>query len=279
MSAFLGVLLLALTSLAGCNSFLFYPEKEHFANPHLQRVAHEDIFFAAPDGPRLHGWLLRPAGIPRGTLLFLHGNAENISTHVNSVLWLALEGYQIFLFDYRGYGKSEGRPTLDGVHADAMAALDTVLTLPGVEKDRIVVLGQSLGGAVSVYTVANSPRRDRVKALIIDSSFDGYRNIAKEKIASLVFTWPLSYPAALLFDDRYSPLRWIDRISPIPVIVIHGTADRVVPFPHGERLYRQAKEPKGFWIARGRGHIEALAEESLRKQLLLFLSDVPGNGK
>ena len=82
-----------------------------------------------PDGLKLHGWHLKAKDKSRGTILQLHGNAENISTHVNSVLWLALEGYDVFNFDYRGYGKSEGSPTLDGVHIDARAALETVLKL------------------------------------------------------------------------------------------------------------------------------------------------------
>jgi fermentation-respiration switch protein FrsA (DUF1100 family) len=75
----------------------------------------------------------------------------------------------------------------------------------------------------------------------------------------------------LLIDDRYSPLRWIQRVSPIPVVVIHGTADRTVPLAHGEALYRKAKEPKAFWIVQGRGHGESFQEEDVRKQLLRFL--------
>ena len=112
------LLLLAacLAILPACNSFFFYPQRNFVANPHLDRVVHEDLFFQTPDGVRLHGWLLRPNGEPRGTVLFLHGNAENISTHVGAVLWLAMEGYQVFLFDYRGYGRSGGTPEMEGIH-------------------------------------------------------------------------------------------------------------------------------------------------------------------
>jgi fermentation-respiration switch protein FrsA (DUF1100 family) len=280
MKRFLAALLLPILALLpGCGSYFFYPKKELIENPVLKRVAYEEVYFPTPDGLRLHGWLLHPPGDPRGTLLFLHGNAENISTHVNSVVWLVQEGYQVFLFDYRGYGKSEGQPSLSGVQRDGLAALDALLTLPGVIKDRIAVLGQSLGGAVSVYAVVHSPHRQHVKALVLDGSFAGYRKIAREKLASLILTWPLQYPLGLLIDDRYSPSRWIDRISPIPVVIIHGTADRVVPFPHGESLYRQAKEPKGFWIVRNRGHGESFEEEEVRKQLLRFLESVLENRK
>ena len=108
---FLATLLLA---LSGCESLFFYPQRTLRPNPHLAKVAHTEVELTTPDGLRLHGWRLAPpATPPRATILFFHGNAENISTHVNGVLWLALAGYQVVLFDYRGYGQSEGKPTLD----------------------------------------------------------------------------------------------------------------------------------------------------------------------
>src|SRR3972149_8064441 len=159
------LLLLLLMTATGCSSLFFYPQKAHFDNPALKSVSYEDVYFMTSDGLRLHGWYLKTKDKSRGTILQLHGNAENISSHVNSVLWLALEGYDVFSFDYRGYGKSQGSPTLDGVHIDARAALETVLKLPDINKERIFVLGQSLGGAIAVYTVANSPYKNRVKGV------------------------------------------------------------------------------------------------------------------
>ncbi len=271
------VLLLLATFLAilpACDSYFFYPQRSFMANPHLDRVFHEDVFFEAPDGVRLHGWFLRPNDEPRGTILFFHGNAENISTHVGAVLWLAMEGYQVFLIDYRGYGRSEGTPEMEGIHVDALAAIDRLFRTEGVDKDRIVVFGQSLGGAVAVYAVANSPHRDRIRALIIDSAFSGYRRIAREKIAEVVLLWPFQTPLSLLVTDRYSPCRWIGRIRPVPVLILHGEADKVVPVRHGERLYRLAEEPKQLWIAPGAGHIQALSDGNLRKRLLSYLDSV-----
>src|SRR3990170_3632976 len=155
---FLAVLALAL-SASGCRSPFFYPTRDHVPVPGLEDIARQDIRFASEDGIPLHGWLLSPRGrVSRGTILFLHGNAENISTHVQSVLWLVREGYTVFAFDYRGYGWSGGEaPDIPGVHRDARAALSHILSLDGVSPDRLVVFGQTLGAAVAVHTAAAPP--------------------------------------------------------------------------------------------------------------------------
>lgn len=260
-------------ALAGCDSYFFYPSKELVPNAALDRVSREDVFVRTPDGLRLHGWVLRPKGAPLGTVLFLHGNAENVSTHVNSVLWLALSGYRVFLVDYRGYGRSEGRPTMAGVHTDALAAIDALFGMDGVDKDRVVVLGQSLGGAIAIYAVANSPHRNRIRALVVDSAFSGYREIAREKVGEISVLKLFRSPLSHLVTDRYSPRLWAGRIAPIPLLVIHGDADPVVSPANGERLYASAGEPKALWIVPGAGHIEAFASPDVRARLLRFLAD------
>lgn len=257
--------------LSGCDSFFFRPQVAHVPNPYLARFEREDVVFRTPDGVRLHGWLLRPRIRPRGTILFFHGNAGDIAAHVGEVLWLVQEGYQVFLIDYRGYGESTGKPDMAGIHVDALAAIDQTFRMEGVDPDRVAVFGQSLGGAVAVYAVARSPHQDRIRALIIDSAFSGYRRIAREKIAKTVVLWPLQYPLSLLVTDRYSPSRWIGRVSPVPLLILHGTADEVVPVGHAERLYKLAREPKELFIVPGAGHIAALAERRARERFLSFL--------
>lgn len=262
-----------IAALAGCDSYFFYPSKDHIPNPALDCVAREDVFVRTPDGVRLHGWVLRPKGEPLGTILFLHGNAENVSTHVNSVVWLALAGFRVVLVDYRGYGRSEGKATMAGVHADALAAIDAVFAMDGVDKDRVAVLGQSLGGAVAIYAVANSPHKDRIRALVVDSAFSGYREIAREKVGDIAVLKMFRAPLSRLVTDRYSPRLWIARIAPIPLLIIHGGADRVVPPAHGERLYVLAAEPKTLCILPGAGHIQAFASPAVRARVLRFLAD------
>lgn len=252
----------------------FHPTRELAAPPELAGGSLEEVAFPSTDGVRLRGWILRPPGPPKGTILFFHGNAENMSTHVNAVLWLVKAGYLVFTFDYRGYGTSDGTPDIPGVNRDGVAALELAFRIRGREGGGLVVFGQSLGGAIAAYAVATSPRRGEVKALIIDSAFAGYRRIVREKLIAGIVTLPLAGPGSWTVEDGYSPERWIGSVAPVPVVVIHGTKDPVVPFSDGERLYRLAGQPKGFWKVEGGGHATALLLPEVRDQMLAFLDFV-----
>jgi fermentation-respiration switch protein FrsA (DUF1100 family) len=274
-------LALALT-LGGCAPFFFHPSTERYDIPALAKADPEELWCDSTGGVRLHGLRIRAAASPpRGTVVLFHGNAENVRTHVAALLWLVRDGYQLVAFDYRGYGQSSGEPGIAGVNEDGLAILDAVFRMDGVDPNAVVVLGQSLGGAVAVYAVARSPHKRAVKALIVDSAFAGYRRIVREKLQGFIVTWPFAVPASWTVDDRYSPQRWIGSISPVPVVVIHGTRDAVVPFADGEELYRLAREPKGFWAVEGAGHVAALSKPEVREQLLAFLGSVlpPPGGK
>jgi fermentation-respiration switch protein FrsA (DUF1100 family) len=257
--------------LPGCTFMFFYPEKKLFQNPYLEQFSVSDVYFKATDGIKLHGWLIKGSGSKKGTIIQFHGNAENISTHVNSVLWLALEGYDIFTFDYRGYGRSQGVATIDGVHKDGTAALQTALRLVDEENKNLYVLGQSLGGAIAVFTIARFPEKDKINALILDSAFSGYRKIVIDKLNYLLFPEFLSHLFSLFFEDYYSPVRWIKELRPVPVLIIHGDDDKVVSEEHAIEIFNKASEPKELWIIKNAGHIHALADEDVRKKLLEYL--------
>ena len=260
---------------AGCTNLFFYPEKEFIDNPAAKKLAPLDVYFKTPDRLKLHGWFFQAKQEARATILFIHGNARNLSVHAGSVLWLVDEGFNVFIFDYRGYGRSEGKPGIDGIHLDAEAALETLLTLPGVNKDRIVVFGHSLGGAVAVYTAANTPYKDLIKTLVIDSAFSGYQLIAQEKLAEDFVTWPLQYPLSVLFiNDYYSPVRWIKKVSPVPLLILHTDKDEVVPAHHSRILYDAALQPKELWQAAVKGHVSSFTDESVRKKFIMYISNL-----
>ncbi len=266
------LLVIFLTCSAGCTSFFFYPRQQLLDNPTAQKFSPENIWFKASDGVNLHGWFFSGGPNAKGTVLVLHGNAENLSTHVNSVLWLVKEEFNLFIFDYRGYGKSEGSPEIKGVHLDAEAALETLLSMPRTGGKKIVVLGQSLGGAIAVHTTATSPYKDRIAALVIDSAFSSYRLIAREKLSQFYITWPLQYPLSFLVSDSYSPIRWIRKVSPVPLLIIHGEQDTVVPVHHGQILYDEALQPKTLWRSSVPGHVSSFAVERVRKELVRYLT-------
>ncbi len=272
------LLLLMLVLNCGCASFFFYPSKTPVDNPALEKTSRRDVFFKTPDNITLHGWLLETPGKPLGTVVFFHGNAGNIGTHVNSVLWLVPEGYDVFIFDYRGYGLSGGKPSLEGVNVDGEAAINEALSLSRTGSG-VIVFGQSLGGAVAVYAATTALNKDKIRAVIVDSAFSDYREIVRDKMAQLIITWPFQYPASLFLNNDYSPVKWIKKISPVPVLIIHGTDDRIVPFHHGRELFESALPPKEFWPAEGKGHIEAFTDKDMRKRLLQYLKDALSGGQ
>jgi uncharacterized protein len=131
--------------LPDCTFMFFRPTRQFIDDPLVTKYAPQDIFFKSLDGVSLHGWHFR-ARNEKGAVLICHGNAENISTHAKLDLWLVDAGYSVFIFDYRGFGRSEGTPDIRGVHRDAEAALETLLfTLPRERKDGVFVFGKSLG--------------------------------------------------------------------------------------------------------------------------------------
>ncbi len=267
-------LLIILLSLliSGCSSLFFYPQKPLYENPVARRFSPEDIRFKTTDNLTLHGWFFR-ATEAKGSILVLHGNAQNLGTHVNSVLWLVPAGFNVFIFDYRGYGNSEGKTSLNGVHKDAEAALEALLSLPGVDQNRIFVLGQSLGGSIAVYLVATTPHRKNIQALIVESAFASYRQIAREKLGSVWLTWPFQYPLSYLVSDKYSAIRWVGKIAPIPVLILHGLDDSVVPMHHGRLLFDAALQPKDFWMTQTPGHVSSFADAQVRDNLVRYLTE------
>lgn len=272
----MGIRVLLLTALlSGCTQLFFHPDSRLVDTPQRHGIEYQSETLHAADGTALNAWFLpartRNGEKARATILFLHGNAENISTHFRSVAWLPAEGFNVLALDYRGYGASDGFPTLAGVQLDIDAAMRSLLTHKGVDPHRIVIFGQSLGGALAIYYAAHSAYRADIRAVVIDSSFFDYREIAEEKLAGFFLTWPLQWLPWLTIDDDYSPASSVAAISPLPLLLIHGDRDVVVPYHHSRQLFERAGEPKELWIVPGAGHTQSLGSEAVRRKLVDYL--------
>lgn len=257
--------------LTACTQAFFQPHRVIVSTPGLYGLKYQPTEFEAKDGTALFAWFLPARGQPKGTVLYLHGNAENISTHFANVAWMPAEGFNVLALDYRGYGASQGSPSLEGVQLDIDAAMRTLLARGDVDPRRIIIFGQSLGGALAIHYAAHSAYRAHVRAVVVDSAFSDYRRIVKEKLASFFLTWPLQWLLPQTIENGFSPAASVAAVSPIPILFIHGDRDSVVSPEHSQRLFERAGEPKELWIVPGAGHIQSVKDKTTRARLSDFL--------
>lgn len=220
---------------------LFFPSRTLAAPSGL---AVEDVSIGTNDGERLHGWWIGAHGPPRGHVLFCHGNAGNIGSRAGYARALSRVGFDVLLFDYRGYGRSSGRPSEEGTHRDAQAALAALRGRPGVQPARTLYLGESLGGAVALALALESPPA----GLILQSAFTSVRDMARSVMPLL--------PRAVV-PDAYPSLRLIAHLG-APLLVLHGEHDDVVPVAQGRALFAAAPQPKRIEVLPGAGHNDLL---------------------
>lgn len=261
----------AALGLSGCTNVFLQPDRALHLHPDRVGVKWEETLFQSRDGTALTGlWFPSVATPAKGAVVQFHGNGENMTSHYLSVYWLALEGYDVMAFDYRGYGSAGGAKSLAGSVEDGEAALAYARAkAPGLP---LIVIGQSLGGALALAALDRDGGAG-VKALVLDSTFSSYRRVARDKLGQLWLTWPLQWPLSFLISDRLAPERFIARRKNIPLLMLHAPLDPVVPYREGRRLYDLAPGPKEFWDVPGAGHTEAFGARGAeyRPRLLRFL--------
>jgi fermentation-respiration switch protein FrsA (DUF1100 family) len=220
---------------------VFYPEtgREIVATPGQIGLPYEDIHLQTTDGTSLHGWYV-PALQSRGTVLFLHGNAGNISHRLDYVQMFHRLGYSTLIFDYRGYGNSGGAPTEQGTYQDAEAAWRYLTSKLHTPPCRIVVFGESLGGAVAAWLAA----RHKPAALVIASGFTSVPDLGQQLYPYL----PVRHLVRIRYDTRANL-----RNVAAPVLIAHSPEDEIVPFGHGRALFAAANPPRRFLELAG-GH-------------------------
>lgn len=219
------------------SKLIYFPTRYPTGNWELP-AATEDVTFRAADGVRLHGWWMTAPNATR-TVLYAHGNGGNITTRREAAIGLRDLGMNVLIFDYRGYGKSEGSPSESGLYMDHEAALE-FLTIQGVPPGQVVLFGESLGTAV----VAEMAAHHQTAAIILEAPFTDMPAMARRVV-------PI--PLGWLMKHRFDTLSKAPRFT-APLMVIHGTDDDLVPYAFGRRVFEAAPEPKRFYSVQGAHH-------------------------
>lgn len=239
---------------------IFHPEKEIEYSPGELGLDFEDVFFKTNDGLNLNGWFLFCPGA-KYTLLYCHGNAGNISHRIESVSFFHALGLNVFIFDYRGYGRSQGRPDEKGLYLDAQSAYNYLLSR-GIRPEQIIGFGKSLGGAVIIDLAA----KNKLAGLIVSGTFSSAKDMAKTVYPFLPY-W--------VFSSRIDSLSKIKTLT-IPKLIIHSIDDEMVPYKLGEKLYAAAAEPKEFAQIHG-DHNNCFLDSApiLKEKITGFLTRLP----
>jgi len=239
------------------NTTLFQPEEKIESDPKELGLDFQDIFFKTPDDLTLNGWfILSPKA--QYTILFCHGNAGNISHRLDKIKFFNDLGCNVFIFDYRGYGRSKGRPSETGLYIDVSSAYDYLLSR-GINAQEIIGFGESLGGAI----IIDLAFKNKIRALITENTFSNAKDMAK-------FIYP--FIPYRVFSSRLDSLGKIKSIT-IPKFMICSLDDEVIPYKLSKKLYDAALAPKELMEIRG-GHNESFIDsaELIKKRIADFLS-------
>jgi uncharacterized protein len=244
-----------LIAATGCSAhrFFYYPNRILYADPQRLGINHEVVHYPSLNGKKLWAVYFPTPEKVKGTVVHFHGNWGNLSNHFPLALFLLHKGYDVLAFDYQGYGGSEGRPAPKNLVEDGIATVRYAQARLRDPKGSVFILGQSLGGAAGLVTMAREPL---VKAAVIEAAFSSHRRIGMTVMRRHWFTWPFAWPMAPFLGGTYDPIRYVDQIAPRPLLFIHGDADKIIPLEMSKALFDAAKEPKELWIIPGAGHLE-----------------------
>lgn len=238
---------------------VYFPLRDLVATPADIGCRYEEIFFPTADGARLCGWYV-PAEPARGTVLMCHGNGGNISDRLYAIDRFHRLRLNVFIFDYRGYGKSSGRPTEAGTYQDALAAWRYLREQRQAPADKLILFGRSLGGAVAAWLA----EQHAPAGLILEATFTSVPDLAARLYPFL--------PARFLCRYRYDTLSRIGRLR-CPILIAHSPTDDLVPYEHGQKLFAAAPEPRVFAPLSGSHNDgEIVFPESYQRALDRFLA-------
>lgn len=223
---------------------LFYHPETKKNDISIQNFKTEEINISSANGKKINCLFVKPATTAIATILFLHGNAGNIANWRKSLEILAKNGFQVFIIDYQGFGKSEGKPKHKNLFKDSEAALHYLKNREDVKQTKLIVLGMSIGGHLAVSLT--NKYQDKIDALVIEGAFTSHNEIATN-----MMPWFIKPVAKITVRSMYKAKKNIKNIK-IPKLIIHSTDDEIIPFAMGKKLFNNATEPKKFWEIKGK---------------------------
>jgi alpha-beta hydrolase superfamily lysophospholipase len=264
------LLLVLLILCTGCTSLFFHPYQERYLTPDQVGLTYKELSITNDQGEKLYGWRLTTVEPPHTLLIFLHGNAGNISTHLGTIAHFPKEGFEVVTMDYSGYGNSGGIASIDQIHSDVEEMI-RVFSEEAKSRDLpFLLIGESLGATLSLTVGSAIPSHLRPKCIGAIAPFSSYRSIAREKLATLWLTYLFQWPLGFLVTDTFSP---IDRLQEytIPTLLIHGSSDEVVPYHHSRDLCEKMGTTCIQLYTHNGGHDGTMLQLDTRAVVISFL--------
>lgn len=259
----IAVLALGFLVVMSCDSLFYYPNKKIYREEKDIAQAHEERFIKSQSGNNLHLWYFT-AENPKALIIHFHGNARNISAHYKAFAWTLDEGYELISWDYSGYGKSSGKTDREDIYLDSLTMLDYAMQIKKEKGYPLIVIGQSLGGAILLGALGDYEDVDDIDLIMVDCTFSSYKKIANNYVIGI---------GQFLVSDRYAPYKGFNNIKDVPILVSHCKEDTTIPYKYGELLYSELKnERKWFWELSCK-HTAGYWKEDNQKRLLEFFDN------
>ncbi len=243
--------------LQSCGGLFYFPDSRVYVDVQKLDIKPEQVELKTNDNTKFFGWYFKASGEtkrPRGKILFFHGNAQNRTSHFFALYWILQKNYDFFIFDYPGYGESEGNPSRETTADAGTKALEWLAAKdPSVP---LIIFGQSLGGNIAMYT-ASKNKGIKICMVTVESTFRSYRKVAQRMMAKHWFLWPFQGLSYVLVGESSSAQNHISELAPTPLVIFHGEDDPVVGIENSRDIFDEAKEPKIFYSVPGHGHTMA----------------------
>ncbi len=274
------IFLMVMASLlaTSCESVFYQPGPYYYYPPEDFGYQPQELFFPSLDGTKLSGWLFPRLSPDKKNLMILqfHGNGENMTSHYMSLVWATKMGFELITFDYRGYGKSDGELGHKGVIEDAVAAYNFAKKRALATDQKIILYAQSLGATILLKAIENFDDPEIIHSVFIEGGFLSHQAMANKFLSHYWLTWPFQWLPYLIVNGAYSPDHFYEYFPEnVPLIVIHGEKDEIVPQQFGQEIYSLAKPPKRWILAPNKGHVESMYDPVYRALFLEIVQSPP----